>query len=69
MKSAASRRVFDVFNESGQAPTDETLTAQLERLGSLAAPGPEAGRSRRSPSFSYRSNRSPEDSDALTQER
>jgi uncharacterized protein YbjT (DUF2867 family) len=31
---AASRQAFDVFNEPGQPPTDETLTTQLERLRS-----------------------------------
>jgi len=30
---AASGRMFDVFNEPGSPPTDEGLTAQLERLG------------------------------------
>ena len=35
---AASRRMFDVFNEPGAAPTDEGLAAQLERLGPPAVP-------------------------------
>ena len=42
---AASRRMFDVFNEPGPPPTDEALTAQLERLGQPALPGTDADRS------------------------
>jgi uncharacterized protein YbjT (DUF2867 family) len=38
--SGASRRMLDVFNEPGQPPTDAALTAQIERLGSAAFPGP-----------------------------
>ena len=41
---AASRHTFDVFNEPGKPPADAALNAQIERLGSLAVPGPEADR-------------------------
>jgi uncharacterized protein YbjT (DUF2867 family) len=42
---AASRRKFDVLNAPGPPPTDEALTAQLERLGPSALCGRDAGRS------------------------
>jgi nucleoside-diphosphate-sugar epimerase len=55
---AASRRKFDVFNVPGSPPTDEALTAQLERLGPSALPGMDADRR---PADQHRRHVSPAD--------